>query len=124
MRCFTALVTITHNNRCGEMLATLRRGPLAASTEEERIEFLLTRKKKSVNLRKGLEVHAMEHVLSFQRRVAAIKLHFLPRGKPTPLGIPLDYWDRTEAQQRGALHSHTLVWWQPAEPKAFWIGLE
>ena len=84
------------------MLATLRRGPLAAPTEEERLEFLLTRKKKNVNLRKGMEQHAMEHVLSFQRRVAAIKKDFLPRGKRTPLGIPLDYWDRTEAQQRGA----------------------
>ena len=124
LRCFVALVTITHNNRCGEMLATLRRGPLAASTEEERLEFLLTRKKKSVNLRKGLEVHAMEHVLSFQRRVAAIKLHFLPRGKPTPLGIPLDYWDRTEAQQRGALHSHTLVWCKKRAPAKAWVRLE
>ena len=34
------MVTITHNNRCAEMLATVRRGPFARSTQEERIEFL------------------------------------------------------------------------------------
>ena len=33
------MVTITHNNRCAEMLATVRRGPFARSTQEERIEF-------------------------------------------------------------------------------------
>ena len=24
----------------------------------------------------------------------------------------IDWWDRTEAQQRGALHSHILVWYK------------
>ena len=41
------MVTITHNNRCAEMLATVRRGPFAAPTQEEKVEFLLTRMKKS-----------------------------------------------------------------------------
>ena len=38
------MVTITHNNRCAEMLATVRRGPFARSTQEERIEFLGSKK--------------------------------------------------------------------------------
>ena len=46
----------------------------------------------------------------FQRRVRAIKQEFLKRAAKTPLGITQDYWDRTEAQQRGALHSHILVY--------------
>ena len=33
-----------------------------------------------------MELHAVEHVLSFQRRVAAIKKSFLVRGKAGPLG--------------------------------------
>jgi len=53
--------------------------------------------------RKELERHALEHVLSFQRRALACKAKFLARGKSTPLGIVEDYWDRTEAQQRGSL---------------------
>ena len=48
-------------------------------------------------------------VLSYQRRVAGIKKHFLGRGRTTPLGLVHDIWDRTEAQQRGALHAHILV---------------
>ena len=32
-----------------------------------------------------------------------------------PLGIAQDWWDRTEAQVRGALHSHIVVWWLPRQ---------
>eukprot|EP00973_Karenia_brevis_P092169 12411109-Karenia_brevis.AAC.1 len=32
------------------------------------------------------------------------------RGERTPLGTIKDWWDRTEAQMRAALHSHILVW--------------
>ena len=90
------------------MLATVRRGPFARSTQEERIEFLLTRLRKS-DCKVTFSDHALEHTLSFQRRVQSIKQEFLRRGATTPLGIPQDYWDRTEAQQRGALHAHILV---------------
>ncbi len=65
----------------------------------------------------------MEHVLSFQRRVAAIKKSFLVRGKAGPLGVPVDYWDRTEAQQRGSLHSHTLVWCKRRGAPKGWTAL-
>ena len=37
--------------------------------------------------------HALEHTLSFQRRVHAIKADFLWRGRATPLGITQDFWD-------------------------------
>ena len=87
------MVTITHNNRCAEMLATVRRGPFARSTQEERIEFLLTRMRKS-DCKVAFADHALEHILSFQRRVQSIKEEFLRRGSSTPLGIPQDYWDR------------------------------
>ena len=80
------MVTITHNNRCAEMLATVRRGPFAAPTQEERIEFLLTRMKKS-DCKVAFADHALEHTLSFQRRVRSIKQDFLKRGVATPLGI-------------------------------------
>ena len=46
----------------------------------------------------------MEHVLSYQRRVHATKTSFLKRNVMTPLGIVKDWWDRTEAQMRAALH--------------------
>jgi hypothetical protein len=81
-----SMVTITHNNRCAEMLATVRRGPFAAPTQEERIEFLLTRMKKS-DCKVAFADHALEHTLSFQRRVRSIKQDFLKRGVATPLGI-------------------------------------
>ena len=116
------MVTITHNNRCAEMLATVRRGPFARSTQEERIEFLLTRVKKS-DCKVAFADHALEHTLSFQRRVQSIKLEFLRRGVSTPLGIPQDYWDRTEAQQRGALHAHILVWLRKRKSHPHWQAL-
>ena len=81
------MVTITHNSRCSEMLATVRRGPFARSTQEERIEFLLTRLRKQ-DCKVVFADHALEHVLSFQRRVQSIKQEFLRRGASTPLGIP------------------------------------
>ena len=31
-----------------------------------------------------------------------------------------DFWDRTEAQQRGALHSHILVWYRKRKPAPKW----
>ena len=84
---------ITHNNRSPEMLAVVRRGPFARPTPEEKIEHLLTRVRKS-----GSSVafadHALEHTLSFQRRVHSIKVDFLKRCAKTPLGITHDYWDR------------------------------
>ena len=35
----------------------------------------------------------------------------------TPLGIMRDYWDRTEAQMRAALHAHILCFFKPREMK-------
>lgn len=36
-------------------------------------------------------------VLSYQRRVLALKREFMVRNKKTPLGIVGDYWDRSNA---------------------------
>lgn len=60
--------------------------------------------------RPRFEHHSLEHVLSFQRRVHALKKHFFRRGEKTPLGRLRDWWDRTEAQMRAALHAHILCW--------------
>lgn len=60
---FVVLVTMTHNNRCSEMLAVVRRGPFAIPTAEEKIEYLLGRIRKS-DTRKDFEQHSFEHVLS------------------------------------------------------------
>ena len=68
--------------------------PFARPTTEERIEHLLTRVHKKSNVSFG--AFALEHTLSFQRRVHAIKADFLYRGRTTPLGVTQDYWDRTE----------------------------
>ncbi len=67
-----AMVTITHNNRSAEMLATVRRGPFAKPTALEQIEYLFTRVPAKES-RKDFEKHPLEHVLSFQRRVLACK---------------------------------------------------
>ena len=40
-----AMVTISHNDNCAELLAAVRRGVGARPTEEEFIEYLLSRKK-------------------------------------------------------------------------------
>ena len=109
-----AMVTVTHNDSCPEMLAAVRRGPFAKPTEDEMIEFLLQRKPRD---RKApeFEQHSLEHVLSYQRRVHHMKKHFMVRNKRTPLGRLKDFWDRTEAQMRAALHAHILVWFHPRD---------
>jgi hypothetical protein len=89
----------------------VRRGPFAKPTQTEQLEYLFTRVAKK-DSRKDFEKCALEHVLSYQRRILAIKKYFLVRGKKTALGVVEDYWDRTEAQQRGSLHSHTLCWFK------------
>ena len=98
-----SMVTITFNDFAPEMLASARRGPFAEPNEVERVEYLFTRLR-SERTRLDHENYALEHVLSYQRRVAATKEAFMRRGKRTPLGILIDWWDRTEAQMRAALH--------------------
>ncbi len=111
-----AMVTITHNDHVPEMLAAMRRGPFAKPTEEEKIEYLLTRIR--TDKKKGdFEKYGFEHVLSYQRRIAATKDTFMTRNKLTPLGILTDWWDRTEAQMRAALHAHILCWFKPRETR-------
>ena len=45
------------------------------------------------------EHYSLEHVLSFQRRVKAVKQYFFTRGATTPLGICQDFWDRTDRRR-------------------------
>ena len=116
------MVTVTANDSSPEMLAAVRRGPLAAPTAEENIEYLLTRKRRDQE-RPPCENYSLEHVLSFQRRVAALKANFMRRGKKTPLGKLSDWWDRTEAQMRAALHAHILVWFEPRTLPKGWERL-
>ena len=123
-------------NRLGpSSLLSADAGPFAKPTRTEKLEHLLTRVPRADN-RKKYELHALEHVLSFQRRNAHFKRTFLTRGKKSPLGVwsleasivcafravslrwsyarphaskvTRDFWDRTEAQQRGTLHSSKL----------------
>ena len=106
------MVTLTTNDAFPELVATIQRGPGAVANESEQLEFLTTRKRAP---RAPAEKHSLESVICYQRRVAAIKAEFFTRGKPTPLGEIRDSWDRTEAQKRGALHQHILVWYLPRE---------
>ena len=88
------MVTITFNDYAPEMLASARRGPFAEPTEPEKIEYLITRLR-TERTRLDHESYALEHVISYQRRVAATKDAFMRRGQTTPLGILTDWWDRT-----------------------------
>ena len=43
----------------------------------------------------------------------------MDRNAKTPLGRVRDWWDRTEAQMRAALHAHILVWFKlRADPRS------
>ena len=113
-------MTITHNDMSPEMLATARRGPFAAPTDSEMIEYLMQRVKSDSQRPRFEELGSrgvatilngisfvsriignfwtpapgLEHVLSYQRRVHATKQSFLKRNVLTPLGIVRDWWDR------------------------------
>ena len=100
------MVTITFNDYTPEMLSVLRRGPFAVPTEEEKVEYLFTRVRRDRD-RCKFEEYGLEHVLSYQRRIQATKAAFFCRNKLSPLGIMVDYWDRTEAQMRAGLRCQT-----------------
>ena len=89
-----AMAIIAFNDFVREMSASARRGPFAEPDEVERVEYLSTRLK-SEQTRVDHEKYALEHVLSYQLRVAATKESFMRRGKKTPLGILSDSWDRS-----------------------------
>ena len=90
------MITITHVNTVPEIRAAVRGGPFARPTLEDKIAHLLTRIRKDDSPLHCAD-HAVEHVLSYQCRVHAIKKEFLTRGKQSPLGLPEDFADRTEA---------------------------
>jgi len=108
---FQTMTTISHNDSCPEMLAVVRRGPGARPRDHEMIEYLMGHKPKTQE-RPVVEEYALEHVLSFQRRVVEFKRWFMRRGEMTPLGSALEWWDRTEAQVRAALHAHIPTWFE------------
>ena len=91
------MVTLTMNDSSAELIATVRRGPFAIPTDDERLEYLLSRKK---TIRAPVEKHSAYHVLSYQRRVCAIKHNFFNREHPTPLGIIMDWWDSALASSQ------------------------
>ena len=111
------MVTITANDSSSEMLAAVRRGPFAEPTPDEHLEYLLSTKAPWKE-RPRFEDFSLEHVLSFQRRVHAVKTQFFRRDAKTPLGRLREWWDRTEAQMRAALHAHILVWFRRRDLKA------
>ena len=63
-------VTITANDSSPEMLAAIRRGPMAPPTETELLEYLMQRKPRNRE-RPPTEHYPLEHVVAFQRRGAA-----------------------------------------------------
>ena len=67
------MVTVTANDSNSEMLAAIRRGPLARPTPTEHIEYLLQRKRRDQE-RPPFEHFSLEHTLSFQRRAAWLTL--------------------------------------------------
>ena len=87
----STMTTVTHNDSSPEMLEAMRRGPLAKPTRAEMVEYLVGAWDKHEGGRPTFQEFAYEHVLSFQRRVHAMKLHFMQRNKRTPRGI-LEDW--------------------------------
>ena len=90
------MVTVTHMNDVPEIRAAVRGGAFARRTEEDKISYLLTRTRKDDSPLRCAD-HPVEHVLSYQHRMLAFKKEFLTRGKQSPLGLPTDLADRTEA---------------------------
>ena len=105
----TGMVTSTQNDASPELLVHARRGPCAVPNDEEMCSYLFTRRAPS-DRRPNIQQNATAATLSFQRRTHALKAAFMRRHLRTPLGVTTDYWDRTEAQVRQALHSHILYW--------------
>ena len=102
----SGMVTITQNDHSPELLANARRGPCAAPTDNEMLEYLLLHSRSRKLAKPNITKDAAAAVLSFQRRTRAFKEKFLKQHHRTPLGITTHYWDRTEAQMRHSLHSH------------------
>ena len=127
-------MTLSFNDSSPELAACVRRGPFAVPDENEMLDYLFSRKRAN---RASAEQYSVYHVISYQRRLNWVKNEFFARGCATPLGNTIDWWarafvvptrsspsllehpvsirlpvhdtqDRTEAQQRGALHSHIL----------------
>ena len=103
---FTGMVTITQNDASPELLANARRGPCAPPNESEMVEYLFTHKRSHQEKRPNITKDATAATLSYQMRAHAMKKNFLHQNRRTPLGHCTDYWDRTEAQRRHALHGH------------------
>ena len=74
------------------------------------IEFLLLHNRSRRDKKPNITKDAAAATLSFQRRTHAFKERFMTQHRPTPLATVTDYWDRTEAQTRQALHSHIPFW--------------
>ena len=58
-------------------------------------------------------MHSYEHVISYRKCMLAFKQRFMQRHKRTCRGWLVDFFERIEAQVRGALRSHILEWWKP-----------
>ena len=74
------------------------------------LEYLLVHNRSQARVKPNITKDASAAVLSFQRRTHAFKERFLLQNQRTPLAVTTDYWDRTEAQTRQALHSHIPFW--------------
>ena len=59
--------------------------------ENELIDYLMSRRR--VN-RATVEQYSVFHVIAYQRRLQLFKSEFLGRGATTPLGKPIDWWER------------------------------
>ena len=106
----SGMATLTQNDDSSELLANARRGPCAAPSDREMIEFLLLHNRSRTEARPNITKDPTAATLSFQRRAHAFKERFMKQNHPTPLGVVTDYWDRTEAQTRQALHAHIPFW--------------
>ena len=130
-------VTLSANDGSPELAACVRRGPFAIPDESEMVEYLLSRKRvnrASAEQHSVFHVISYQRRLNFIKNDFFVRGYATPLGitldwwarafvavcsnayhlwleRPTCLGHPRRVRhtkDRTEAQQRGALHSHIL----------------
>ena len=106
----TGMVTLTQNDASTELLPNARRGPCAAPTEDELMEYLLTNQRSHQLKRPNITKDALAAVLSGQRHVLSLKTYFMCQNTRTPLAHVVDYRYRTVAQMRHALHGQIPFW--------------
>ena len=86
------MITISHNDYCPEMLAAIRRGPFAKPTEDEMVEYILTRVRRCVSQGARLNVHSVADATVPACYAKSTKTHLTHCEIPGTHGPTPDAW--------------------------------